>query len=151
VFLNLCVYISIEIGVPHATDKDDYYRGRYIPKGASVIPNLTALPRDTELYPHADTFEPERFRDHSLSSAASAIHPDYHQRDHFNYGFGRRLCPGINVAEQSLFIVISRVLWAFDIRAKPGHALDMGSKSGKSCYSNYLLLQLIICPQLASL
>jgi len=149
--LNICIYISIEIGVPHATDKDDYYRGRYIPKGASVIPNLTALHQDTELYPHAETFEPERFKDHNLSSAASAIYPDYHQRDHFNYGFGRRLCPGINVAEQSLFIVVSRVLWTFDILAKPGHALDMGSKSGKSHRSDCLVSQLIICPKLGSL
>lgn len=118
------------IGVPHATDKDDYYRGRFIPKGTGVVPNLTVLHQDTEMYPNADVFEPDRFRNHCLSSAAAAVHPDYLQRDHFNYGFGRRLCPGIHVAEQSLFIVVSRVLWAFDIQEKPGHTLDMNSKNG---------------------
>ncbi|KAL8718103.1 MAG: hypothetical protein Q9225_004725 [Loekoesia sp. 1 TL-2023] len=119
----------MDAGVPHAADRDDSYRGRFIPKGTCVIPNLTALHRDTELYPNADMFEPDRFRNHHLNSAASALHPDYLQRDHFNYGFGRRLCPGIHVAEQSLFIVISRVLWAFDIQEKPGYALDMKSKN----------------------
>ncbi|KAL8704536.1 MAG: hypothetical protein Q9201_002310 [Fulgogasparrea decipioides] len=121
--------MTMVTGVPHAADKDDYYCGRLVPKGAGVIPNLTALHQDTELYPNADNFEPDRFRSHDLSSAASAVHPDYHQRDHFNYGFGRRLCPGIHVAEQSLFIVVSRVLWAFDIREKPGFPLKMSAKN----------------------
>lgn len=95
-----------------------------------MIPNLTALHHDAELYPNPDVFEPERFKDHHLDSASAAIQPDYIHRDHFNYGFGRRLCPGIHVAEQSLYIVISRILWAFDIQKKPGYGLDMGAKSG---------------------
>ncbi|KAI4256950.1 MAG: hypothetical protein L6R42_005934, partial [Xanthoria sp. 1 TBL-2021] len=118
------------LGVPHATTKDDFYRGRLIPKGAAVIPNLTALHQDEELYPNPDVFEPERFKGHDLDSASSAIQPDYIHRDHFNYGFGRRLCPGIHLAEQSLYIVISRILWAFDIRKKAGCSLDMSAKSG---------------------
>ena len=131
-------YVRMGIGVPHATTKDDYHRGHLIPKGACVIPNLTALHRDSELYPNPDIFEPNRFKNHHLDAAASAIQPDYLQRDHFNYGFGRRLCPGINVAEQSLFIVVSRVLWAFDIRMKTGHTLDMSSKTGRLKHSTEL-------------
>ena len=119
------------IGVPHATTQDDYYNGQFIPKGAGVIPNLTALHRDPELYPNPDDFEPDRFRDHLLDAAASAKQANYLQRDHFNYGFGRRLCPGIHIAEQSLFIVVSRMLWGFDISMKPEFALSMGSKTGK--------------------
>lgn len=34
------------------------------------------------------------------------------------------------MAEQSLYIVISRILWAFDIQKKPGCDLDMSAKSG---------------------
>ena len=122
-------YASMAIGVPHATTEDDYYRDQFIPKGAGVIPNLTALHGDPDLYPNPDEFDPDRYKNHRLDAAASAVHPDYLQRDHFNYGFGRRLCPGIHVAEQSLFIVVSRVLWAFDIRERTGHTLDMGAKS----------------------
>jgi cytochrome P450 len=129
-------YAGNATGVPHATTKDDYYLGRLIPKGAGVIPNLTALHGDSELYPNPDVFEPDRFKNHHLDAAASATHPDYLQRDHFNYGFGRRLCPGIHIAEQSLFIVISRVLWGFDIRMKPGQTLDMSSKSSMLWHSN---------------
>lgn len=42
------------------------------------------------------------------------------ERDHFSYGAGRRGCPGVHVAERSLFINVSRVLWGFDIRKKVG-------------------------------
>ncbi|KAL8918842.1 MAG: hypothetical protein Q9208_007099 [Pyrenodesmia sp. 3 TL-2023] len=117
------------LGVPHATTKDDCYRGRFIPQGAGVIPNLTALHHDEELYPSPDVFQPDRFKEHHFDSASAAIQPDYISRDHFNYGFGRRLCPGIHVAEQSLYIVISRILWAFDIQKKPGYDLDMSAKT----------------------
>ncbi len=99
-----------------------------------MIPNLTALHHDEELYPNPDAFDPDRFMGHHLDSASSAIQPEYRQRDHFNYGFGRRLCPGIHVAEQSLYIVISRVLWGFDVQEKPGCDLDMSAKSGRIRY-----------------
>ena len=137
-------YESVGIGVPHATTKDDFYRGRFIPKGTSIIPNLTALHKDSELYLNPDAFEPDRFKESHLDAAASAILPDYLQRDHFNYGFGRRLCPGIHVAEQSLFIVVSRVLWAFHIGMKPGHTLDMSSKNGMLRYPTELDLRLML-------
>jgi Cytochrome P450 len=36
-------------------------------------------------------------------------------RDHLTYGGGRRICAGIHVAERSLFLVLSRLLWGFDL------------------------------------
>lgn len=121
---------DIALGVPHESTGDDYYQGQFIPKGTCVVPNLTALNRNPERYHDPERFEPDRFKDHHLDAGAAATQADYGQRDHFNYGFGRRLCPGIQVAEQSFFMVVSRLLWAFEIRAKPGHPLDMSSQSG---------------------
>lgn len=40
---------------------------------------------------------------------------DYEARDHYGYGFGRRLCPGIHLAERSLFITFAKLLWGFEI------------------------------------
>jgi Cytochrome P450 len=36
-------------------------------------------------------------------------------RDHLTYGGGRRICCGIHVAERSLFLVLARLLWGFDL------------------------------------
>ncbi|KAM3065666.1 hypothetical protein ACMFMG_011373 [Clarireedia jacksonii] len=74
-------------------------------------------------------FEPERFWGDELDASASALHTDYMKRDHFHYGFGRRLCQGIFVAEASLFIVVSRLLWGFDIKPIEGKKLDMDAKT----------------------
>jgi cytochrome P450 len=119
------------LGIPHATSKPDVYEGRTIPGGTIVFPNLTALSRDSNRYEDPDQFEPERFLGDELDASSSALHPDYMKRDHFHYGFGRRLCQGIFVAEASLYIVVSRVLWAYDIAPKPGAApLEMDAKMG---------------------
>ena len=34
------------------------------------------------------------------------------------FGFGRRICPGLNIAERSLYILVSRIAWCCDISCK---------------------------------
>lgn len=121
---------AVDVGIPHAVTQDDVYNGRLLPKGTIVFPNLTALSRDPNRYLEPNVFNPDRFLGDSLDSSASALSPDYRDRDHFHYGFGRRLCQGIFVAEGSLYVVISRILWGFNIEAKPGHELNMDAKIG---------------------
>lgn len=112
------------------------YEGRTVPEGTIIFPNLTALSRDSNRYERADEFLPERFLGDDLDAYASALHPDYKKRDHFHYGFGRRLCQGIFVAEASLFVVTSRTLWGFDIKPLEGEPpLDMDSKISKIGFS----------------
>lgn len=42
--------------------------------------------------------------------------PNYEERDHYNYGGGCLLCPGIHLAERNLFIAVARLLWKFNFR-----------------------------------
>lgn len=71
-------------------------------------------------------YEPMRYYDHKLSAAESAAAADPNDRDHYSYGGGRRICPGMHVAERSLFLNIARLLWAFDIRhAKDSNGMDI--------------------------
>lgn len=58
---------------------------------------------------------PERYLDKPLAAADYVNVADPYTRDHFTYGGGRRICPGIHVAERSLYINIVRVLWGFNI------------------------------------
>lgn len=34
---------------------------------------------------------------------------------HYAYGGGRRLCPGIHLAERNMWRIVAKLLWAFDI------------------------------------
>lgn len=34
---------------------------------------------------------------------------------HYGYGAGRRMCPGLHLAERNMWRIASKLLWAFDI------------------------------------
>ncbi|UZP43300.1 hypothetical protein NXS19_011116 [Fusarium pseudograminearum] len=101
--------------VPHAVTQDDIYNGYLIPKGAGVLNNVWGIHMDPERYPNPRQFNPERYLDDFQSLADAAANPDASKRDQFTFGAGRRICPGIHVAERSLFLGMSRILWAFNI------------------------------------
>lgn len=68
--------------------------------------------RDEELFPSPDDFQPERFLPETKT-----IHPRINLKEFdLPFGFGRRICPGMHLALNSLFINVSRLLWAFDIK-----------------------------------
>ncbi|KAI9831874.1 MAG: hypothetical protein M1826_002906 [Phylliscum demangeonii] len=119
----------LTLGMPHATTADDVYDGRLITKGTIIFPNISQLHNDPQRYPDPVRFEPRRFHNDDMDASVSARQRDPRHRDHYGYGFGRRLCPGIHVAEASLFIVIARVLWGFEIRPKSGQVLEPWAKS----------------------
>ncbi|EHY61259.1 hypothetical protein HRR80_009080 [Exophiala dermatitidis] len=101
--------------VPHAVTKDDEYMGFLIPKGAGVLNNVWAINMNPQRHPDPRRFQPERYLHDTLSLYDSAAHPDGTKRDQFTFGAGRRICPGMHVAERSLFLGISRILWGFNI------------------------------------
>ncbi|KII83621.1 hypothetical protein PLICRDRAFT_119208 [Plicaturopsis crispa FD-325 SS-3] len=116
-------------GMPHMLMEDDWYDGYFIPKGAIVLPNIWAMNRNPEVYgPDATEFRPERFLASSRSSspvdgmssytyrpeddAILAPAPRYTKEEgHVTYGYGRRICPGRFLANNSLFIDIACMLW----------------------------------------
>ncbi|KAH7337435.1 cytochrome P450 [Rhizoctonia solani] len=90
------------LGVPHVAAREDVYRGYRIPKGAIMFGNLWAMSRDERVYTDPETFNPDRYLDKTVPALPA-------------FGWGSRLCPGINLADSALFIVISSTLAAFTI------------------------------------
>lgn len=109
---------TITGAVPHATTKDDEYMGYHIPQGAGIMMNVWAIHMDPERHPNPREFRPERYEGDEQTAAESAANPDASQRDHFTFGAGRRICQGMHVAERSLFLGMSRMLWGFHIAPK---------------------------------
>ncbi|KAI0866598.1 putative cytochrome P450 [Xylaria cubensis] len=102
--------------IPHALTQDEYYMGFRLPKGAGLLNNVYTIHGDAARYPDPRRFDPQRYKDDNQSFFDAATNPDVSKRDHFSFGAGRRICPGIHVAERSLFLAIAKLLWAFEFR-----------------------------------
>ncbi|MCJ1468407.1 hypothetical protein MMC07_007035 [Pseudocyphellaria aurata] len=102
------------LGVPHSVIQDDAYMGYHIPRGSMVIMNVWAVHNDPQRHPNPRKFDPMRYKDDHQTSIDSSNNPDASKRDHFVFGAGRRKCQGMHIADRSIFLAISRLLWAFD-------------------------------------
>ncbi|CAA7271157.1 unnamed protein product [Cyclocybe aegerita] len=98
------------LGVPHSVIAEDMYESMYVPKGTTVYANIIAMSKDEEVFSSPEEFRPERYLD-EMKSDSKVLPP----QSTFFFGFGRRVCPGMHVGQNSLFILAARLLWAFDI------------------------------------
>ena len=118
------------LGFPHAVMEDDVYRGYRIPKGAGIFCNVYSIHNDETRFPAPRRFDPDRFKDDQGDLFFTATSPE--QRGTWVFGAGRRSCQGLHIAERSLFLAISRMLWAFDIvPAKDEEGKDILPDSSK--------------------
>ncbi|TFY52985.1 hypothetical protein EVJ58_g9703, partial [Rhodofomes roseus] len=121
------------MATPQCLDADFVYRGMYIPANTVMMLNCYSLyhneERDVE-----SPFEtnPDRFIDDNLSSAGSSKQSNPMDRDHWAFGAGRRIHPGMPVAEKEIFLAFSRLLWAFCIGAVPGKPPCLEEYDGNS-------------------
>ncbi|KAF8989705.1 cytochrome P450 [Cyathus striatus] len=102
----LRTYTFGPMGLPHVVREDDIYNGYFIPKGSIVITNVWQFFHDSDTYPSPEHFLPERF----LGSDTQKDPRDY------LFGFGRRTCPGIHLADASMWLLCVSLLSAFNIR-----------------------------------
>ncbi|KAF8903851.1 cytochrome P450 [Mucidula mucida] len=109
--------LATPFGIPHLSTQDDWYEGQFIPKGTICIPNVVGMNRDPEVYGEdAHEFNPSRFLDESGRMKKMAS--DTRDEGHASFGFGRRICLGRYVANDTLFIYTATLLWAFTMHAE---------------------------------
>ncbi|KAG0706787.1 cytochrome P450 [Suillus ampliporus] len=89
---------TVPIALPHATSTSDVYNGYYIPKGANVAVNIWAITHDEARFPDSMSYKPERYLS-PTGELLQGITSPY-------FGFGRRKCPGLYVADQSIWASI---------------------------------------------
>ncbi|KAG2143070.1 cytochrome P450 [Suillus clintonianus] len=95
------------MGFPHRTTKDVIWENYCIPAGTTVFGSHWSIFRDPKVYPDPYAFKPQRW-----------IDDEGHMKDtltFFLYGFGRRACPGLHVANRSMFINSALIFWAFNV------------------------------------
>ncbi|KAG2098876.1 cytochrome P450 [Suillus cothurnatus] len=94
--------------IPHRVTEDDIHDGYYIPKGSVVIPNIWFMLNNPRTYANPSQFNPERFLDNNGKD------PEPEPRT-ICFGFGRRICPGLHLADASVWISTVMSLAVFDI------------------------------------
>jgi len=120
------------LGTPHTASEDFTYKGKFIPKDTVVVLNTYSMHNNPERHPEPEKFNPERYINDPLTSAESSALADPKERDHWMFGAGRRICPGMNVAEREIWLAIARMLWAFNMAEIPGKPIDLKEYDGKS-------------------
>ncbi|KAG1745653.1 cytochrome P450 [Suillus lakei] len=95
-------------GFPHCVAEDDIHDGYFIPKGSLVFPNIWSMLNDPRTYANPSQFNPERFL------AKDGKEPETEPRT-MCFGFGRRICPGLHLADASIWISTVMSLAVFDI------------------------------------
>ncbi|KAK0612636.1 cytochrome P450 [Bombardia bombarda] len=121
--------------VPHAPSQDDIYNGHRIPKGTAVVINVWHIHHSEDDYEEPGRFMPERFLKHPYGMRLDEAHDPAHMeasmsRVTYDFGAGRRICPGMNSARQNLLLGFAKVVWAFDILPPEGKDIDLSLETG---------------------
>lgn len=111
--------VAVLGGTPHASSEDDVYEGHHIPAGTTILGNSWAINHNEEYYPNSQLFDPARFLDERDPRFRPELkgkkkHPA--KTGHSSFGWGRRICPGAELATNSLFVALGKLIWAFEIR-----------------------------------
>ncbi|KAF9058834.1 cytochrome P450 1 [Rhodocollybia butyracea] len=99
----------IPADIPHLSTEDDFYRGYHLPKGCHVIANIWGINRDPNVFPEPNKFMPERF----LNSPTG---PYTNINSIYAFGFGRRVCAGRHMADNTVWLTIVSVLATLNLR-----------------------------------
>ncbi|KAI9490810.1 cytochrome P450 [Zychaea mexicana] len=84
-------------------------RGYFIPKGTTLVSNMRAIHMNPDVYDDPEKFIPDRFINRSKPMYACA-NMNVQERDHFVFGWGRRTCPGVYMAEVEIYNILVRLL-----------------------------------------
>ncbi|KAJ7825773.1 cytochrome P450 [Mycena olivaceomarginata] len=99
------------LAIPHRCTQEDTYKGLRIPEGSTIIANSWGIMHDECIYPSPMEFHPGRFL--NAEHTAAGLNPDPRK---FSFGYGRRICPGKELADDIIFMSIAMILATFDLR-----------------------------------
>ncbi|KFW93666.1 Cytochrome P450 2D17, partial [Phalacrocorax carbo] len=95
----------VPIGLPHMTYRGTELQGFFIPKGTTIITNLSSVLKDEAFWEKPNKFYPEHF----LDANGQFVKPEAF----LPFSAGRRACLGEQLARMELFIFFTTLLQKF--------------------------------------
>ncbi|XP_051016037.1 cytochrome P450 2D26 [Acomys russatus] len=102
----------IPTNVPHMTSRDIELQGFHIPKGTTLIPNLSSVLKDETVWEKPFQFHPEHFLD---AQGHFVKHEAF-----MPFSAGRRICLGEPLARMELFLFFTCLLQRFSFSVPDG-------------------------------
>ncbi|CAL8148556.1 unnamed protein product [Orchesella dallaii] len=106
-----CLRYSVVLPFPPARQASDdfYFHDYFIKKGTVIMPNLEAVHFDEALWGDPRNFRPERFlkKDMTIDSKLAS--------NLVQFGGGKRVCLGQNLAESTVFLYFANILSKFQL------------------------------------
>ncbi|XP_016065741.1 PREDICTED: cytochrome P450 2D14 [Miniopterus natalensis] len=118
----------IPLGVPHMTSRDTEVQGFLIPKGTTLITNLSSVLKDETFWKEPFRFQPEHFLDAQGRFVKQAAF--------MPFSAGRRSCLGEPLARMELFLFFTCLLQRFSFSVP----------AGEPCPSDHVLLGFLVTP-----
>lgn len=122
------------------TQTDTY--GDYVfPAGTIFFSNTWAMHHDESEYTNPHEFIPDRWLHNKYGTAVDdSERYDREQRKiTYSWGNGRRICSGQKLAENSLQIGISKMVWAFDIDVPPESVNDVDDSPQTAYHGGFII------------
>jgi cytochrome P450 len=123
-----------QAGLPHLTTEDDVFEGYTIPKGTTVLACSYYFHLRPDDYERPDEFDPERYMQNRYGVRSSASDAEEWRKETYMFGVGRRICPAEDYTKHNIFLMMAKLMWAFDfeIDGEPDLAWETGYTPGLS-------------------
>nr|XP_043629504.1 cytochrome P450 93A2-like [Erigeron canadensis] len=110
--------------IPRQSTEDFMVAGYHIPAKTDIFINVWALGRDPNHWENPYEFWPERFQENDLDVRGQHFHM-------LPFGSGKRLCPGISLAQFMIHTTLGAMIQCFDWKAgKDGNLPSVDMKEG---------------------
>ncbi|RAQ45962.1 cytochrome P450 monooxygenase [Aspergillus flavus] len=98
----------VPFSVPHAAVEENEYMGYQIPVDAIILPNQWHINCEPKYFEDPAEFKPQRWIDNPNLPGPAL------------FGYGIRICPGRQTANNGLLIVLALMAWGFDLNHAGG-------------------------------
>ncbi|KAI8971206.1 cytochrome P450 [Pilobolus umbonatus] len=100
---------SVNYNVSHLTTEEIEVDGYIIPKNTVIGFSMDSGNRNPKIFDNPEEFIPERYINNTKSMSSSA-NGKIEERDHYSFGWGRRICPGAYLAETQIYSAFTRIM-----------------------------------------